>query len=100
MAAGPKGLLPLLVGSPEPLQVTFAKVAFAVQPAICRLAALTSFGIAPPRKAACTSWIALIALLTQSPEAMNVQFAPPAPAEGVARPTVAGVAICCTLLTV
>src|SRR6516162_7595379 len=97
MAAGPKGLLPLLVGIPEPLQVTVVKVAFAVQPAICRLAALTSFGIAPARKAAWTSWMALIALLTQSPEAMNVQFAP---SEGVARPTVAGVAICCTLLTV
>ena len=42
-----------------------------VQPAICRLAGLTSFGIAPARKAACTSAMALMTLLAQSPEAMK-----------------------------
>jgi len=63
-----------------------------VQPAMRRLAALTSLGLWPARNAACTSAIALIALLLQSPPATPVK-AQSEPPEGAAKPTVAGVAI-------
>src|SRR6516165_6333140 len=91
MVVGPAGFVPSFSGMPVPLQLIGGPM---VQPAICRLAGLTSFGIVPARKAACTSAMALITLLAQSPEAMKRQLGAglPLPSSGVGSPTVAGVA--------
>src|SRR5450432_2316770 len=93
MTAGPAGLVPSLAGKPLPSQLTVLG-APKVQPAICRLTALTSSGIAPARKAACTSAIASGMLFAQSPVPVNAQF--PALASG----TVAQVLNCSVLPTV
>src|ERR1700730_3287687 len=63
----------LLVGKPVPSQATVPDGAN-VQPATFRVAGLTSLGIAPARKAACTSAIVSGMLLAQSPVVRTRQF--------------------------
>src|SRR5882724_8567825 len=68
----------LLVGNPVPSHAT-APVAPKVQPETFKLAGLTSLGITPARKAACTSAIVSGMLLAQSPVVRTRQF----PASGI-----------------
>src|SRR3981081_1174156 len=87
MIVVPAGFVPSFRGIPDPLQEIGGPK---VHPAIFKLAALTSLGMCPVRKAACTSAIASTALLAQSPPATSVN-AQSDPLAGVANPTVAGV---------